>query len=72
MPRKLANPLDSGAEFLTIDEVATVLRISVSTVRRLSKAGSIPRPIVLGKQIHRWKRADIEAFIVEKSLLASL
>ena len=47
---------------LTVDQVARVLGCSPRTVRRLTDAGRMPRPVHLGSLI-RWPRETIESWI---------
>ncbi len=53
---------ETVAELLDVASVAEMCGCSARTVRRLSDAGRMPRPIRLGSLI-RWRRADLEAWI---------
>lgn len=43
---------------LTTAEVARLLRVSVSTVRRLALTGRMPPPVRVGRGV-RWRRAAV-------------
>lgn len=47
---------------LKIEDVATLLRMSVRSVNRLRSAGDLPDPVELLSSV-RWRRADIEAWV---------
>jgi predicted DNA-binding transcriptional regulator AlpA len=57
--RSRAVPLD----LLTPREVARMLHISVKTLYRLVRAGTVPPPIRLSRQIARWRPEDIARFL---------
>jgi excisionase family DNA binding protein len=44
---------------LTRQQVALYLGVSVNTVTALVKTGSIPKPLIFGKRIQRWREADL-------------
>ena len=48
-------------KLLTTEDVTDALGVSRTTVWRLVKAGTLPRPIKLGPQCNRWRPSDIEA-----------
>lgn len=48
---------------LTVEEVASRLRVSRATVDRLVKTERFPAPIKFGGAVQRFKRADVEAFL---------
>ena len=49
---------------LTRDDVATLLKIDTRTLRRLEQeAGALPRPIVVGGRLVRWRHRDIMAML---------
>ena len=50
------------AAMLTVDQVARMLCCSPRTVRRLTDAGRMPRPVRLGSLL-RWPRENIENWI---------
>ena len=50
-------------EFLKVDEVASRLRISLRTVWKLVETVKLPKPVKLASA-SRWRRADVDAFIV--------
>lgn len=55
--RALAEP-----RFYTIDEVASVLRVSTRTVENLIASGEMPPPVRVGRQ-RRWHSETLEAFV---------
>lgn len=55
---------------LTIDEVATALRVSRDVVRRQWYSGEIPAPIRVGRRGIRWRETDIEQFLRDAAGLA--
>lgn len=54
--------MEKEKEFLTVQEVAEKLRISVVTVRSMIKDGSL-RAVRVGKKMFRIARAELEDFI---------
>lgn len=53
------------SEFLTMEEVATMLRVSKPTVRRAVLKQGLPA-LRLGERVWRFKRADVEAWIEQQ------
>jgi excisionase family DNA binding protein len=51
---------------LTIREVAELLGMSESSVRRAWYDGNFPKPIRLGRRGLRWRRDDVESFLANK------
>lgn len=52
---------DADTTMLTIDEVRSRLKVSVSTVRRLVRAGKLPAYLVGGQL--RFKPAEVTAYV---------
>lgn len=52
---------DEDTTMLTIDEVRSRLKVSVSTVRRLVRAGKLPAYLVGGQL--RFKPAEVTAYV---------
>jgi excisionase family DNA binding protein len=52
-------------DLLSIADVCRLLSIHKSTLWRLIRAGKFAQPLRLGKQLRRWRLADVEAFLVE-------
>lgn len=52
-------------EYLTVAEVAELLRVSASTIKRLAKAGKIQGAVQLGVQ-WRFKREEVIAMFDAK------
>ncbi len=48
--------------YLTVNEVAARLNVSVSSVWRWRRDGSFPRAVRVGAGSTRWRLADIEAW----------
>lgn len=48
--------------YLTIDEVATLLRVSVPTLRWLRQEGRFAPAIRVGRRL-LWERAEVEAWM---------
>jgi predicted DNA-binding transcriptional regulator AlpA len=46
-------------EMLTIDEVSTMFKVDVRTIRRRVTTGDFPEPVRIGRSV-RWKRSDLE------------
>jgi len=55
----------SAARYLSVGKVAELLDVSSRTVWRLVAEGVLPKPVVLGKQLRRWRLADVEARLGE-------
>lgn len=51
----------AGAEWLTLDEIADVLRVHQPTVRKWARQGTIPAAKFGG--VYRVSRADFDAFV---------
>ena len=52
--------------YLTVQEVAYRLRISVPTVWRWAREGKFPKPVLIGPRTTRWLLEDLETY--EQSL----
>ena len=50
------------SELLDVEVVAELCGCSARTVRRLSDAGKMPRPVKLSALV-RWRRAELESWI---------
>lgn len=59
---------DSDPQLLTSAEVAALLRVSVATVNRWTKAGTIVAVEVGG--VRRFRRADIDALVAAPAVTA--
>ena len=55
---------DHKAHLLSVQSVAERLNCSPRSVRRLSDAGRMPRPLRVGSLI-RWRASDVDAWIAE-------
>lgn len=58
--RKHAAPDD---DLISVKIVAQKLGVTVDSVWKYSRAGLIPKPVVLGSGATRWKRSEINAHI---------
>jgi excisionase family DNA binding protein len=56
--------------FLTVDEVATMLRLSASGVRRLCRIGELPA-VKIGR-VYRLRKADMDAMIAARTAPVAL
>lgn len=54
------DPRLRGVVLLKVKEVAELMGISTRQVWRLSAAGDLPAPIVLGRRTKRWRAAELE------------
>jgi excisionase family DNA binding protein len=52
-------------EYLTVEEVATMTRLSPSTIRWYRQVGKGPRSFKLGRRV-AFRRADVEAWIEQQ------
>lgn len=59
------SPLDQDSEFLTVAEVATLLKLNQQTVRNWIDQGSLPA-IRIGRRV-RIKRSDLDQLIEQGS-----
>ncbi len=51
--------MNENALLLNVDAVSKLTSMSVRSVWRMSDAGSMPRPLAVGRS-RRWRRADVE------------
>ena len=49
-------------QLLKVEQVATMLQISIQQVWKLSKAGQLPKPLRINSSV-RWRKNDLESFI---------
>ena len=49
--------------YLTPDAVASMLRLSKSTIRRMWTAGLMPHPIRVGRRAIRWRLRDLNEWL---------
>ena len=61
MPAKEGD--SSKGLLLTLDEVAAELRVNISTVQRMVRAGELPTTKVGERRLVRVRRSDLEAFV---------
>ena len=45
--------------YMDKNEIGKLLGISGSTVDRLVRVGTLPRPLLLGSRVRRWERAAV-------------
>ena len=53
---------ESGEELITEQELARLLSVSLSTVKRLRASGEGP-PVRIGKRAIRYRRSDVQAWL---------
>jgi excisionase family DNA binding protein len=51
--------MEEGEELITEEQVAELLTVSVSTVRRLRVSGKGPRYIRISERVVRYRRKDV-------------
>ena len=51
--------------YLTKQELASILRVSTRTINNYAKAGTIPKPVKLGRKA-LWPRAHLLTFLSSK------
>ena len=56
------NSADPTIGMCDVDAIAKLLDCSARHVRRMADAGSMPRPVHIGRLV-RWRRADIDQWI---------
>ena len=68
LPYHPAEKLAYGRRWLDIRDMAELLNVSTSTIRRWWERGAIPSPLQAGGSgcALRWDSAQIEAFIAEQ------
>lgn len=54
---------DQGKRLLTVQNVARMLNVSVSTVRRLVREGKLPKPRKLTEGTSRWFPGDVKLYL---------
>jgi predicted DNA-binding transcriptional regulator AlpA len=54
---------DDVALLITAETAAALCGVSTRTWRRLEETGVVPRPILLGRRMKRWLRADFIRWI---------
>jgi excisionase family DNA binding protein len=54
---------ESGEELITEQELARLLSVSLSTVKRLRASGEGPPVIRIGKRAIRYRRSDVQAWL---------
>ncbi|XZE20284.1 helix-turn-helix transcriptional regulator [Pirellulaceae bacterium SH449] len=53
---------NEDSQLITIQEVASLLRLSVRSVRRLISRGDLSEPLKIGRSV-RWKKRTIQEWI---------
>lgn len=54
-------------QFLTVEQVCSMLSCSRATIWRWSKErADFPKPLKLGPATTRWRTADVEAFLASR------
>ena len=57
--------------YLSALELGIMFDVTPETIFRWSKSGGFPKPIQLSKNVVRWRRATIEAYVTRLETLAS-
>lgn len=60
----------TGDELLSICEVAAILKVPVTTLRKWRSAGNGPRGFRLGKYV-RFRRSSVDRFISDREAAAN-
>lgn len=60
---KTSDNRSADDDFLTPNEVADRLRVSMSALRAWRREGIGPKPVQFGPQVFRYRRGDVEAWI---------
>lgn len=50
------------AAWIDADEFAALMGVDVRTLRRMRRAGGVPKPVQIGRNL-RWKRVDVDRFL---------
>jgi predicted DNA-binding transcriptional regulator AlpA len=50
-------------EFISAEDIAAILRVSVRTVFRLRARGVLPAPVEVSRNIVRWRWSAIQAYL---------
>jgi len=53
--------------YLTVRDVARLLKISARTVWRLTTLGHLPRPVRVGTKLVRWREQELHAYLARRS-----
>jgi len=64
-----ANEKPEPLTLISIIEVSEMLGVTRPTVRNMWQRGDIPAPIILGEQIHRWYKHEIQE-VLNKAIAA--
>jgi predicted DNA-binding transcriptional regulator AlpA len=56
--------------YLSALELGIMFDVSPETIFRWSKSGGFPKPIQLSKNVVRWRRETIEAYVTRLEALA--
>jgi excisionase family DNA binding protein len=66
MPQQQANVISSDQRLLTIGQLATLLGVSKSCIRKWLASGFLPPPLKLGKRLVRWERDTIADWLAQQ------
>lgn len=58
-------PLPSREDWMTVQEVADSVGVSLNSIRRWSYAKKFPQPYRFSRKVFRWKRSEVEAFLAD-------
>lgn len=57
--------MKTDAELLTTEELATVFRVKVTTIRQWFRSGRLPKPVEVGRRLYL-AREDLDEFLDDK------
>ena len=49
-------------DLLSVNDLASMFKVHVRTIRQLIKNGSLPKPIMVGS-VQRWRKEEIEKLL---------
>ena len=55
--------MSGPVSYLTVRDVARLLKISARTVWRLTTLGYLPRPVRVGTKLVRWREQELHAYL---------
>ena len=54
------------SDYISVDQVASLLGIHKATVFKLTKRGLLPRPFKISHQVTRWRLSEVEKYLDDK------
>jgi predicted DNA-binding transcriptional regulator AlpA len=69
-PKRLG-PDPAGSEYVTARDIAELLQIrTTDTIHKMASRGLLPPPTRLGRNVRRWRRATVLAFLAAREAAA--